>query len=766
MSYTTFGRTLLSGCSVFALLAIPASSFAQTPSENILVTGTKSVAEQNLPPTTAASVTATDLQDQVNAVTTEDSLKYLPNIFVRRRHIGDTQAPISTRTSGVGSSARSLIYADGVLLSALIANNNSIGSPRWGMVSPQEIARIDVLYGPFAAAYAGNSIGAVVEIATRMPETFEASLKTGFSLQNFSQYATKDTYPTYQFAATAGDRIEKFAWFLAANHLVSKSQPLAYVTATRPANPSASGTRVTGAFADTNRTGAAIVELGAGGLERQIQDNFRLKLAYDFAPNIRATYAAGVFLHDDKSGIETYLRDGAGAPVYSGSLNIGGYAYNLAASAFSNKVYRQEDEHWMHSLSLGTINGGNWEWQAVATLYRYAKDEQRNPTVALPLGFNSGAGNIAVLNGTGWYTLDAKALWRPYGADGAHQITFGAHGDRYTLANSRYSTNDWISGPKGALATDSRGKTETLALWVQDAWRLTPEVTATLGGRFESWRAYDGFNYSLSPALATTQPSLDATRFSPKASVSWEIDEAWQAKASYGMAYRFPTVSELYQAITTGATLTVPNPELKPERANSGEVSLEYMMANGSVRFTYFEEHLDDALLSQSAPLVPGSTTLFNYVQNIDRMRSRGAEIVVRQDDFLIDGLELQGSAIFVDSTIVKNPILPASVGKKAPQVPEWRATAVATYRPNDALAFTLAARYSDRVYATIDNTDGNTFTYQGFGSYFVVDTRVSYDFDPHWTLSAGIDNLNNRKYFIFHPFPQRSFVAELKYAY
>ena len=29
----------------------------------------------------------------------------------------------------------------------------------------------------------------------------------------------------------------------------------------------------------------------------------------------------------------------------------------------------------------------------------------------------------------------------------------------------------------------------------------------------------------------------------------------------------------------------------------------------------------------------------------------------------------------------------------------------------------------------------------------------------------VGIDNLNNDKYFLFHPFPQRTVVAELKFA-
>lgn len=96
-------------------------------------------------PVKTASVTRAQIETTINAVNTEDALKYLPDVLVRKRHIGDTQAPIATRTSGVGSSARSLIYADDVLLSALIGNNNSSASPRWAFVAPQEIERIDVL---------------------------------------------------------------------------------------------------------------------------------------------------------------------------------------------------------------------------------------------------------------------------------------------------------------------------------------------------------------------------------------------------------------------------------------------------------------------------------------------------------------------------------------------------------------------------------------------------------------------------------------------
>ena len=151
-----------------------AATASDAPRSDILVIAQKQAATIENAPSTKAAVTADLIAEKINAVSVEDTLKYLPSLVVRKRHIGDNFAPIATRTSGLGSSARSLIFADGAILSALIANNNGNGSPRWTLVTPEEIARIDVLYGPFSAAYAGNSIGTVVNITTRLPDKLEA----------------------------------------------------------------------------------------------------------------------------------------------------------------------------------------------------------------------------------------------------------------------------------------------------------------------------------------------------------------------------------------------------------------------------------------------------------------------------------------------------------------------------------------------------------------------------------------------------------------
>jgi iron complex outermembrane receptor protein len=746
-----------------ALMAFCTLLQAQTKAsddlETVIVTGKRTEADV---PNKIEDVTAVTAQVEINAVNTEDMLKYIPSIVVRKRHYGDTQDPLATRTSGVGASARSLLFVDGILISSPTGNNNTSASPHFGIAAPEDVENFEVLYGPFAAEYGGGSIGAVLNITTKMPDHLEIYADALGAVENFDQYATRQTNGTWQLATGIGDRDGAFSWRLSANHLDTVAQPLAYVTLTRPNATSLAGTPVTGAFNDLNRTGAPIVEIGAGGIEAQVQDTDTLKLAYDFANGWQATYTASLFHQTDNATAQTYLRDANGTPVYSGNVNIGGFNYNIAASSFSTNVYDWDQLDLAQAMSLKSGTEDDFAWEIVASDYNYLTDNQRVPSVALPGATAGGAGSTNRLDGTGWYTLDAKGVWSGWAQ---HSLSFGAHRDAETFAQVKYNTADWRTGTPISTATIAKGRTATDAIWAQDIWSLMPGLKTIFGGRIEAWRAYSGYNFSASPALNVAQPKLSTSTFSPKASLAWDADDDWTLSASWGQAYRMPTVTELYQAITTGTQLTVPNPNLKPEHANSYELAAERRGGDGHLRLSLFEENISHALLSQSAPLLPGSTTLFSFVQNVDRDRTQGIELVAGQNNAFLDGLELSGSITYADGRIVKDPVFPAAVGKVIPQLPRWRGEAVATWHFDDALAFTLAGRYSDRSFGTIDNSDPVSQTFQGFAGYLVLDARIHYQWDDNWGLSAGVDNLNNDKYFLFHPFPQRSFVMEIHYA-
>jgi iron complex outermembrane receptor protein len=307
-------------------------------------------------PGTAETVAAPKARERINVVNTEDMLKYMPSLVVRKRHYGDTQDPIATRTSGVGASARTLIYVDDIPISSPIGNNNTTASPHFGIVAPQDVSAIDVLYGPFAAEYGGNSIGAVLNITTHMPDRFELYGDALGAIQDFHQYGTHHVYGTAQLAAGIGDRDGAFSWRLSANHLDTAGQPLADVMLVRPSAPGGAGTPVTGAFSGVNRTARPSAIVGAGGIEHQVQDTATLRLGYDISDRWRLSYTASVFHQRDAAAAQTYLRDAAGAPVYSGNVTIAGYAYYIAANSFSNNVYDWTETHLAQALSLYSVS--------------------------------------------------------------------------------------------------------------------------------------------------------------------------------------------------------------------------------------------------------------------------------------------------------------------------------------------------------------------------------------------------------------------------
>jgi iron complex outermembrane receptor protein len=748
-----------------AATSAAATPEAATPVRNlgtVVVTGSNPTSLPTQIPTTIEGVSREEIARSINAFDAEDALKYLPSLLVRKRYIGDyNHAVLSTRASGTGNSARSAVYADGILLSNYLGNGASF-APRWGMVSPEEIERVDVLYGPFSAAYGGNSVGAVVDYVTRMPTRFEAHAKFSYARQPFELYGTDTTYGGRQGSIALGNRAGRWSWYLDVSRADSEGQPLTFPTRYPNAAASSAGTAVSGAVAGQDRTYRDWLILGAATQYHTRQDHVKAKLAYDFSPTLRATYVFGWWKNDAQGRPQSYLRDGAGRTVYSGTVNIDGRAYTLAPTDFNQS--NESLQHYMHGLTVKSHTKGVFDWEVAASLYDYDKDILRAPTVALPAAAGGGAGRIVNAGGTGWNTFAAKGIWRPEGVNGVHVAEFGYQRESYKLRSIENATTDWIGGEPGARNQAFSGRTGIDALYAQDTWKFAQGWKTVLGLRYERWHARDGRTANATSTVA--QGSRHDGYFSPKAALALQANDDWVLKASLGRAVRMPTVSELYQGGINGAGVLINNdPDLKPERSWTGELTAERTLQGeqmrGLLRLTAFGERTRDGLYAQTNVLVTPNVT---NVQNVDRITTHGLELAYAATDAGIAGLDLNASATWTDSTIDRNDKFPASVGKWQPRIPEWRATGQATYRLNDRLAATLAARYSGRQYSTLDNSDPNGFAYQGASKYFTTDLRVTYRIDRRWSMALGIDNLNNYQYWNFHPYPQRTYVAELKF--
>ncbi len=720
-------------------------------------------------PTTRESVSREDIERSVNATDAEDALKYLPSLLVRKRYVGDyNHAILSSRASGTGNSARSAVYADGILLSNYLGNG--VGGlsfpPRWGLVTPEEIERVDVMYGPFSAAYPGNSAGAVVDYQTRMPTRFEAHAKLGFVSQPFELYGTKTNYRAWQASATLGDRAGGFSWWFNLNHTDSDGQPLTFANRlASTGTPVTNGTPVTGAVLVPNSNGQPWYLLGSATTYSTHQDHLKIKLAYDLGPTLRASYVMGAWRNDADGNSESWLRDAAGKPVHSGTIVIDGRQF-AALTGGDFALTREQLLHVMQGVSLKSRGGGEWDWELAASRYDYRKDDKRqnaasNPQPAAQAG---GAGTLADGSGTGWNTLALKGIWRPAGT--GHVVDLGLQQDSYQLRylTSNIAGNYLADGP-GTMSANVSGNTRLQAAYVQDAWLPAEDWKAVLGLRAEHWQARNG-RTDFSATAGQSYAARSESFLSPKAALSWQATADTTLKASLGRAVRMPTVAELYGATSTTNSQYINDPDLKPEKSWTAELSAESAWGLLQSRLTLFAETTRDSLYSQTVFDAAANKNI-SRVQNVDRIGTAGLEATLGTTDWLVKGLDLTASATYADSKIKANSGFVAvpgdTVGKRQPNIPRWRATGLATWRVDEHWSASLAARYSGRQYRTLNNADVNGFAYMGVSKYATADVRLLWKIARQWSAAVGIDNLNNYRYWNFHPYPQRSYSAELK---
>ncbi|MDX2186077.1 MAG: TonB-dependent receptor [Opitutaceae bacterium] len=758
-----------------ALCAAPHLSYSETVYADLEVVHLDDYLVETNPATyrlKAPAVTHQIMGDDLRALNlpeTGDALQHLPNLFIRKRFIGDKNALTSIRGTSNRQPGRTLVYADGILLSNFLGTGFG-NSPRWFLVAPEEIEKIAVSYGPYSAIYAGNSIGGTVLFTTKLPSKLTSTVRVQSFVQNFTEYGTDRDYVGRSFYASVGDRKGRLSYFAFLNRLENDSHPMTFATVNE-SQTTAGGQgalATTGALRDTDFSGNARLVYGSAGSTEAIHDLLKLKLGLDVTESLHLRYTAMYWQNQEKSlSPETYLHDSAGQPVWAGRVELGGRTYTIPANAFS--LSRRYQADLVNAVTVAHEPTDGLQAAVTASWYDVLKDKGYASSSALPLAANGGGGQATIIGRTGWQSVDAVFGW--HGTDSfsaAHAPAFGYHYDRYFTRQNQWAMTDWTRDEaRTSLSNGNGGRTRTHALFAQDAWRITQALSLTLGVRWEDWEAAEGFRARdvSGNRLSSSYPARNQNAWSPKLAVAYRFTPAFTSRLSLARAVRFPTVGELFQgSLSTTGSLTQNDPNLKPERDLAKDLTLEHALAGGgTARMSVFEEDVHDALISQST-LRPDGTT-FSGVQNVRRVRTRGAEAAVQARETGIEGLTLDASLSYTRSVILENPGFTASVGKQFPRIPRWQVKAIATYAATRSLSLSAAARYSSYQYNTLDNSDpfGG---YGGTDSFFVADLKATWSPLRMFTLSAGVDNVNDRRYHVFHPMPGRTWVAELRWTF
>ncbi|MEI6592980.1 MAG: TonB-dependent receptor [Holophagaceae bacterium] len=695
---------------------------------------------------------------EANLVNTEDSAKYMSNVLVRKRFVGDRNGVISGRNSNSIQSAAALVYSDGLLLSNFLGNNYNFG-PRWGTVAPEEIERVDLIYGPYSALYPGNSMGVTAWITTREPQKLEASLRLqGFTQAYSDEYGFSRTFNGFQTSAWMGDRIGRFSYSVGVNHLDNLGQPMQYATLLASATTTGTGPTATGAGHDLDPTNARRLVLGPTNLEHTVQDQAKLRFGAFITPDFHVAFTVARWQNHFTRSSESWLKDATGAPLWSGRTVIDGLTYNLSPSSPIFPFADGTEATTLMGLTAKGKLGQSWLLEAILSGYQVDKDQLGSNTTAAPAGAAGGAGQVAFQDGTYWRTGDLKATGEAIG--GQHHLALGLHWDHYRLNNRVFNATDWRQGTLTTLGSRFAGQSETQAAYVQDAWLFSPTWTLTAGLRLERWKAYDGLIQS-GTALGTLAGRSESAA-SPKLSTTWMVQDSWSLRLSVGKATRFPTVSELFQGSLSAGSIVNNDPSLKPERISATDLTSEWTLRSGLVRLSLYEDDIRDRILRQTNILVvPNITNL----QNVGRSRVRGAELSAHWVE-LLPGLDLQASLSATQALTLENPRYPAYEGKWMTTVPRDRASLVATWRPRADWTFVLAARHTGDTYSNPDGTDMNHNTFGGASSFTMVDLKANWKLSQRLTAGLSVDNAGSARAFIYHPYPHRTYTGELRWAF
>jgi iron complex outermembrane receptor protein len=726
----------------------------------VTVTGSKEDEATADIPAVIETMTKEDIE-KINATDSSDVFKYVPNVHIRKLNAGNINRPMAIRGSTSTTAApRTLVLMDGIPISNYV-NGSMSDAPKWQMVSPEEMESIDVIYGPFSAAYGGNSFGGTVLITTHMPQKMEGEVDTAYTYQNYRAYNTDEDIHSFNENASFGDKLGPFSYMFWYDRLDTQGQPTSYQSKLASDGGAAKGTAVTGWTSDSDPLNQKRYILGSYGLDDVSNNTGKIKLAYDLTPDSQLRFNFAMWDSEtSRDDPETYLRDASGNPIYSGVVNIDGRSYTLAANTFSYQEVEKQD--MLYGLSYSLLPESGLKVKATASYYDTYKDVTRTSSTAPPTAKNGGAGSVTDKD-TGTYVGDLKAFY-DIAWMGKHTVGAGYHYDRNSLDSEVWDASDWKRDIRTTLSKKEEGTTETHGIFLEDSWDVVDKWTVYLGGRCEWWNGFDGSKSvdGTTGRIKTSLPDKEEATFSPKFSTTFRPTDDWSLRFSMGLATRYPTIGELYYGgISSSGIINNNNPDLKPEEVFAKDFTITRKVGkDGEARLTFFQDDVDNAIFSQTNYY----TNITNY-QNVDEVRTRGIEIGYGSKRFFADGLGLHASVGWNDSEILRNDNVPSSVGKTFPRVPEWRAKCVVDYAPTDRWYISFGGSYASRAYYYLDNSDDNG-GYGGMDEYLVFDARMSYQIHKYVTATLGVDNITDELYYEYHPYPRRTFFAELKLAF
>jgi len=266
-------------------------------------------------------------------------------------------------------------------------------------------------------------------------------------------------------------------------------------------------------------------------------------------------------------------------------------------------------------------------------------------------------------------------------------------------------------------------------LFTHAAW------TISASGRFDWFSNFDGRR--VLPAQAPLDHDSEHV-FDPRLGISRKLGEHFALSATGFRAYRAPTPNELYRSTQVGSFLTLPNNDLRSERATGWETGIAMEQHWGTLRTSYFWTRVNHPVTALTTN--PDSNPIQLTRENLGRIESKGVSVDLQIQPTSPDWkwMTITSGYQHTDATVTQYAQQPGLVGKWIPQVAHNMGTLqVRGYRPSIG-TLSFQGKVSGRQF----DDDLNKYLLH---SYFKLDAYASHNFGSRVELFTSAENLFDR---------------------
>ncbi len=563
------------------------------------------------------------------------------------------------------------------------------------LIAPEEMERVEIIRGPASVLYGSDALSGVVNVITRRPH---------LDTSGDWRLAGGGTSVSY---GTNGNR-------------VVVSQDLTFVGHGFDLTGSLTGRRAddydtpdgTARNSDYKTLGGSIVL----GYTPEAGQRWEISYRDQYVEDGRAGGTGGVPGYPNRRAREDPLQVHMGRIAYSGDFSEGLFDH-IDGSLYVNKFYTELD------VTADTFNSAGNLTKSVRTR-SYVTD---------PL----------VVGGR----LRGSMPWET-GAFGNGKTTIGmdfVHENRAGSESSSVTTN--YNASSGAVtSTTSTARTKSgpdtsqtnIGAYVLNEWTPIDPLTISLGGRYDWFRTQSDLEPLSSKILPYFVDNNDArdSAFTGGGGVVYRLTPSLDLVGNIGTSYRYPQNSEMF-AFSAGSTLTIPNPELKPEEGVSYEGGFKWHGDDVGINLTAFHSEFKNLIVTKQNVLYEGEYV--NQRQNVDRAEMNGLEVEALWQ--ITSSINLSGKLTALRAT-------DKDTGESLPYIAPYTGSVALQYAPPEKGYSLLAnvdwaaakTRISDEEYTTPSYAVANIY------GRFDLGTLVSPTYNGAF-LTLGVENLFDKEY-------------------